>query len=116
MKTIQIKRIYDAVSPGDGYRMLVDRLWPRGVSKTGARLDEWNREVAPSAGLRKWFGHMPERFPEFARRYRRELNDHEDLLERIRIIAEHQNVTLLFAAKDKKHNHAVVLCDVLTGR
>ena len=78
---VRLKRAYDAAEPGDGYRVLVDRLWPRGVSKERARLDEWARELAPSAELRTWFGHDPERFAEFERRYRAELTAHEEKLD-----------------------------------
>ena len=78
---VRLKRAYDPAEPGDGYRVLVDRLWPRGVSKERARLDEWARELAPSAELRTWFGHDPERFAEFERRYRAELAAHGDKLD-----------------------------------
>jgi uncharacterized protein YeaO (DUF488 family) len=112
---IKIKRIYDAPVPEDGRRVLVDRLWPRGVSKDEARIDEWLKEVAPSDELRKWFGHDPEKWEEFRQRYREELKDHEGLLEQLRSEARKGAVTLLFAAKDAEHNNAVVLKEVLKG-
>jgi uncharacterized protein YeaO (DUF488 family) len=116
MKAIRIKRIYEDASAHDGYRILIDRLWPRGLSKTDARIDEWDKEVAPSPSLRKWFSHLKERFPEFARRYRAELDDKEVELEKIKEIARAQNVTLLYAAKDTRVNHAKVLKEVLTKK
>jgi len=114
MNMIQIKRVYeDASSREDGYRILVDRLWPRGVSRIRAKLDEWDKEVAPSTELRKWFGHKPERFDEFSELYRGELKKKTKELDRIRNIAEKQIVTLLYGAKDPKINHAIVLQEVL---
>ncbi len=113
MKTIVIKRIYEDASDEDGYRILVDRLWPRGITKLRAKLDEWSKEVAPSTELRKWFGHKPERFEEFSKLYKDELKNKTEELNRIRTIAETQNLTLLYAAKDLKINHAVVLQEVL---
>jgi uncharacterized protein YeaO (DUF488 family) len=108
-----IKRVYETPSDGDGYRLLVDRLWPRGVSKERARLDEWCKEVAPSTELRKWFGHAPERFELFSERYREELVGREALLERLREIAASQRLTLVIGAKDPRYNHARVLRDLL---
>ena len=110
---IEIRRIYD--SPVEGYRVLVDRLWPRGVSKAAARLDEWPRHLAPSAGLRKWFGHDPARWEEFRARYRGELAAHPDELERLRQIARRRKLVLLFAAKSLGCNHAIVLREVLSS-
>lgn len=110
---MKIKRIYEQPGPEDGYRILVDRLWPRGVSKKEADLDEWDKEIAPSAELREWFGHKPELFEEFAKRYRAELSTKADDLRRIRSIAREQNLTLLYSAKDPDCNQAVVLLDVL---
>lgn len=112
---IVIRRIYDPASPEDGYRILVDRLWPRGISKTEAALDEWNREVAPSPELRKWFGHKAERFETFAQRYRAELEEAQAALQRIRALAREQRVTLLYGAKDPQVNHAVVLLEALNA-
>jgi len=113
MKTIKLKRIYDKPSDDDGYRILVDRLWPRGVSKAAAKLDEWDREIAPSTELRKWFDHKEERFAEFSKRYREELKDKGKALDQLREIAKKQTVTLLYAAKNPEMNQAVVLKEVL---
>ena len=110
---IQIKRIYEAQSEDDGYRMLVDRLWPRGVSKVEAKLQEWNKEIAPTAELRKWFDHKEERFDEFANLYESELLKKPAELQRIKNLEKKERVTLLFAAKDPKMNQAYVLCNVL---
>ena len=110
---VRIKRVYDDPAPSDGYRILVDRLWPRGLSKDEAALDEWLRDVGPSTGLRQWFGHDPERFDEFASRYRAEL-DSSDALAQLRArCREHPVVTLLFGARDAEHNQAVVLRDLV---
>ena len=113
MKTIQIKRIYEDAEATDGYRILVDRLWPRGVSKIRAKLDEWNKDVAPSTELRKWFHHSEQRFEEFEKLYREELKSKPEELNRIREVVKKQKVTLLFAARDLKINHAVVLQKIL---
>ena len=110
---IRIKRIYDPPSPDDGRRVLIDRLWPRGVARDEAKLDEWLKEVAPSDELRKWFGHDPARWEEFRSRYREELASHGELLDRLRAEARKETVTLLFAAKDEEHNNAVVLKELL---
>jgi uncharacterized protein YeaO (DUF488 family) len=110
-----MKRAYEAAEPGDGYRVLIDRLWPRGVSRERARLDEWARELAPSTELRKWFSHDPERFPEFRDRYRDELRDQADEIERLRERATRGPVTLVYGARDEKHNDAVVLAEVVRG-
>lgn len=97
--------------------MLVDRLWPRGVKKEAANLDDWMKEIGPSNALRKWFGHKPERWPEFQKRYRAELKKKADLIENLRKAErEHGTVTLLFGAKDEEHNQAVVLRDVLRAK
>lgn len=106
---IQIKRIYDAPAAGDGYRVLVDRLWPRGVSKQRAALDGWMKEVAPSPELRVWFAHDPAKFAEFAARYTEELLRNPAIDELIKKLADHATVTLLFAAKNPEINHAIVL-------
>jgi len=108
-----MKRAYDPAEPRDGYRVLVDRLWPRGVSKERARLDEWARELAPSAELRTWFGHDPERFAEFERRYRAELTAHEEKLDELRRRAREGTLTLVYGARDEEHNDAVVLAELL---
>lgn len=113
MAAFQIKRIYDEPSGEDGYRILVDRLWPRGVKKEQAKLDEWNKEIAPSAGLRKWFGHKPERFEEFASRYSKELDKQKDELKRLEALGERSMVSLLYGARDPEVNHATVLLQKL---
>jgi uncharacterized protein YeaO (DUF488 family) len=113
---VRIKRAYDPAEPGDGYRVLIDRLWPRGVSRERAHLDEWARDLAPSADLRKWFGHDPERFGEFSKRYRGELREHADQIEELRQRADKGPVTLVYGARDEQHNDAVVLAEVLRGR
>ncbi len=100
MGKIKIKRIYDEPEEGDGYRILVDRLWPRGVSKKDAKLDEWNKEIVPSPELRKWFDHKEERFQEFGRLYREELMANPKELDRLKSLAKIEVVTLLFGAKD----------------
>lgn len=106
---LRIKRIYDKPHKNDGLRVLVDRLWPRGVSKTQASIDVWLKEVAPSPGLRIWFGHEPERFAEFSTQYRSEL-ENNPAVERIeQLESDNKTVTLLYAAKDPTINHAVVL-------
>jgi len=110
---ICIKRIYEKPVPRDGYRVLVDRLWPRGVKKESAALDEWLQDIAPSTLLREWFAHEPDRWPAFRDRYLVELGAHAPLLDALRERATQQRVTLLYAARDKKLNHAVVLKEVL---
>lgn len=110
---IKIKRIYDQPLDDDGYRVLVDRLWPRGVSKKEAKLDNWVKEIAPSTELRKWFNHKQERFEEFAQRYHEELREKESELNTLRKIAGNQTLSLLYAAKDPDLNQAVVLREVL---
>ncbi len=113
---VQIKRVYEAAAKGDGYRVLIDRVWPRGVSRERAALDEWAKELAPSAELRRWFGHKPERFDEFRTRYRDELRAREDDVAALRARARQQEVTLVFGARDTEHNNAVVLAELLRGR
>lgn len=113
MNSIKIKRIYQTPSPGDGYRMLVDRLWPRGVKKETALINEWNKDLAPSIELRKWFDHKPENFDRFAVLYKAELANKPAALKRIKSITTKQNLTLLYAAKNENVNHAKVLLDVL---
>lgn len=114
MKKIKIKQVYETPLPDDGYRVLVDRLWPRGLTKEKADLDEWNKEVAPSPEIRTWFAHKPENFKGFGERYKVELNSKTNELKRLKKIAHKQNLTLLYAAKDKKINHAVILLNVLS--
>ena len=110
---VSTKRIYEPRSQGDGYRVLVDGIWPRGITRERAAVDRWARELAPSAQLRQWYGHEPERFEEFSRRYRAELGAHRDLLSELRRRSRTGAVTLLFAARDAEHSNATVLCDVL---
>ena len=110
------KRAYDPAEPSDGYRVLIDRLWPRGVSRERARLDEWARELAPSDSLRRWFNHDPNRFPEFRERYREELRDHIDRLDELRARARRGRVTIVYGARDTEHNDAVVLAELLSAR
>lgn len=110
---IRLKRAYEPARPEDGIRILVDRLWPRGVSKTAAALDDWAKDLAPTTELRKWFGHDPARWEEFQHRYRAELQGHAAGLDHIRALAAKSVVTLVYAAHDEAHNEAVVLRDVL---
>ncbi len=113
---IRLKRAYEGASRGDGFRVLVERLWPRGVSKEEAHLDLWLKEVAPSAELRKWFGHDPDRWKEFQRRYRAELKGHKDALKLLKEKDREGTVTLVYAARDEEHNSALVLKKVLEAR
>ncbi|MFZ1864376.1 MAG: DUF488 domain-containing protein [Polyangiales bacterium] len=113
---IQVKRVYEKPARLDGCRILVDRIWPRGLSKDAAALDGWMKEVAPSAELRKWFGHEPSRWPAFKKRYFRELDRQDDLLERLLETCSGETMTLLFGAKDCEHNNAVALKEYLEGR
>jgi len=110
---VHVKRAYEDAEPADGYRVLVDRLWPRGVTKEAAHLDGWERDLAPSPELRRWFGHDPERFEEFRRRYREELAGHEEQLHELRRRARSGTVTLVYGARDTEHNGAVVLAELL---
>jgi len=110
--SIRIKRVYDPPARDDGVRVLVDRLWPRGISKAAARVDAWLKALAPSAALRTWFGHDPARWTEFRRRYHRELAA-TDARQELLALADHQPLTLLFAAKDPDHNNAAALRDYL---
>ncbi|GES45922.1 hypothetical protein RsS62_51740 [Rhizobium dioscoreae] len=109
---VRLKRVYDAPEVRDGERILVDRLWPRGLAKSDAKLDRWLKDVAPSSDLRKWFGHRADRWGEFADRYRRELADNEAFSE-LRRLAADRDLTLVYAAHDPKHNHALVLLSEL---
>lgn len=112
---LHLKRAYDPAAPSDGTRILVDRLWPRGVSKDRAALSDWMKDIAPSTALRQWFGHDSARWPEFQRRYRTELQDHRAEPDQIRALAAQGRVTLVYGARDEDHNDAVVLRDVLLG-
>ena len=113
---LRLKRAYEAAEPSDGLRILVDRLWPRGVSKDAAGLDRWMNDIAPSTELRQWFGHDPRLWPEFRRRYRAELAGHAGLLRQVRALGRRGVVTLVYSAHDEVHNDAVVLRNVLLGR
>ena len=113
---VKLKRAYDAPLVDDGKRILVDRLWPRGVSKAEAAIEQWMKEIAPSTELRKSFGHEPSKWDEFCRRYREELRSNEELLGQLRSLARKGTVTLVYSAHDEAHNDAIVLRDVLLGR
>ena len=106
---IQVKRVYDPPGASDGTRILVDRLWPRGLSKASVKLDEWMKEIAPSNELRQWFGHDESKWEEFQKRYFKELDNHSDLIEQLLQKSHTGKLTLLFAAKDEEHNNAVAL-------
>ena len=110
---IQIKRVYLDAANRDGHRILVDRLWPRGISKEKARLDDWNKDIAPSSKLRTWFDHKEERFHEFKEKYKSELSQHKDALKEIADIAKRKQVTLLYGAKNEEYNQAIVLKEYL---
>jgi uncharacterized protein YeaO (DUF488 family) len=113
----KLKRIYDAFEASDGYRVLVDRIWPRGVSKEKARIDLWMKEIAQSDALRKWFGHDPERWEGFQRLYREELRKEIGLTSQLQQLEkQHATVTLVFSARDEHHNKAVALRAFLQGR
>jgi uncharacterized protein YeaO (DUF488 family) len=113
---LRLKRVYETPMKSDGRRILVDRLWPRGLTKRAAQLDEWLKDLAPSADLRRWFAHDPARWPEFRRRYRRELTNHKDLLEMLAGKAVRGRITLVYGARDTAHNDAVVLAAVIRDR
>jgi uncharacterized protein YeaO (DUF488 family) len=108
-----VKRAYEPASPDDGHRVLVDRLWPRGVSREHARLDEWDKDLAPSTGLREWFRHEPGRYEEFRRRYVEELRAHRARIAELRRHAREGTLTLVYSARDSEHNDAVVLAEVV---
>jgi uncharacterized protein YeaO (DUF488 family) len=113
----QIRRIYEPPHPDDGYRVLIDRLWPRGVAKQTAAVDLWLKEIAPSDALRKWFAHDPAKWTEFVNRYHREVDKNPEAIETLRAAAaKHPIVTLLFAAKDEEHSNAVALKAYLSKR
>jgi uncharacterized protein YeaO (DUF488 family) len=110
---VRAKRVYDGADTGDGYRVLIDHVWPRGVSRERAQLDEWARELAPSDELRKWFDHLPERFGEFRSRYRDELAAHSERVGGLRRRAQRGPLTIVYAARDEEHNNAVVLAELI---
>ena len=113
MGQVDIKRVYEQAADEDGIRVLVDRLWPRGVSKERAALSGWLKDVAPSPDLRRWWHHDPDRFEDFARRYRTELDDNPALGDLLSIVREHDRTTLVYAAKDPAVNHALILRDYI---
>lgn len=110
---VRLKRAYDPAGPEDGRRILVDRLWPRGLSKAEAGIDEWLKDLAPSTELRKWFGHDPARWAEFQRRYEEEIHGHPEALAQLRKLAREGTLTFVYSARDELHNDAVVLRRVL---
>lgn len=110
---VKTKRVYEGADPEDGLRVLVDRLWPRGLSKLRARVDRWEKEMAPSDELRRWFGHDPDRWPEFRVRYLAELSGKREKMEEIADLAKRRAVTLLFAASDAERNNAIVLKELI---
>ncbi|MGI6242175.1 MAG: DUF488 domain-containing protein [Prevotella sp.] len=119
MNELKIKRVYLAPEEGDGYRILIDRLWPRGLSKEKADVDEWNKAVTPSTELRKWFGHKEENYEEFAVRYRGELDDNPEALpfaKHIKELLQDDDVTLVYGAKSTTCNHAIILRDWVMGK
>jgi uncharacterized protein YeaO (DUF488 family) len=113
---VRLKRAYEPASAEDGTRILIDRLWPRGVKKADAAIDQWVKEIAPSTALRKWFGHDPDRWTEFRRRYADEVHEHREAFERLRALARQGPITLIFSARDEVHNDAVALRNLLLGR
>ena len=116
MRRLRLKRAYEAAEPEDGLRILVDRLWPRGLKKEEARIDHWLKQVAPSAELRRWFGHDPARWDEFRRRYAAELRADPSALEELRArLRGRDAATLLFSAHDRERNNAVALKEILEG-
>jgi uncharacterized protein YeaO (DUF488 family) len=113
---IKLKRAYERPAADDGTRVLIDRLWPRGVRKVDAAIDQWVKDIAPSTALRKWFGHDPARWQEFRTRYAAEIQEHSEQLDRLRALAKEGPITLVFSAHDEIHNDAVVLRDFLLDR
>ena len=109
METIIIKRVYNNKTADGSYRILVDRLWPRGIKKIDLQIDEWNKEISPSPELRKWFDHKEERFEEFSKLYIQELMAKSDEINRLKLIAKTATITLLYGAKDPEINHAIIL-------
>ena len=112
---IKLKRAYESPEPSDGMRILVDRVWPRGIKKADAAIDLWLRDIAPRTELRRWFGHRPERWAEFRRRYLAELQEQPELVEEIRKAAHDGSVTLIYAARDEAHDNAIVLKELVSG-
>ncbi len=106
---VNVKRIYEEYKKSDGYRILVDRIWPRGVKKEKAQIDSWMKEVAPSTALRKWFSHEPDKWPDFVSKYKNELHGSMAFRELMTLVKKHKTVTLLFSARDESHNQAIAL-------
>ena len=113
---IKLKRAYEVPAPEDGVRILVDRLWPRGLSKQRAAINQWMKDISPSTKLRQWFGHDPSRWDEFRRRYATEVHQHPELLDQLRSLARKGQITLVYSASDEVHNDAVALRHVILGR
>ncbi|QKJ30404.1 DUF488 domain-containing protein [Mucilaginibacter mali] len=111
--SVKIKRIYEPFAKSDGFRILIDRLWPRGIKKEGTHIDKWMKDIAPSTQLRKWFDHDPEKWDEFRMKYHHELNESDAMKEMAAIINEQATATLLYGAKEEKYNHAIVLQELL---
>jgi uncharacterized protein YeaO (DUF488 family) len=112
---LNIKRVYDDPDKNDGYRILVDRLWPRGISRSELLFDEWIKDLAPSTSLRKWFNHEPEKWSAFIWRYQQELKHNKAVVDLMKNLSMHTSVTLLYSARDKEHNHAIVLKHFIEG-
>jgi len=112
---VKLKRVYEPPAADDGARILVDRLWPRGVSKERAAIDRWMKDIAPSTELRQWFGHDPARWQEFRRRYAQEVRQHRELLDQLRALARQGPITLVYSARDEEHNDAVALRHLILG-
>jgi uncharacterized protein YeaO (DUF488 family) len=112
-KKVSIKRVYEPASDSDGQRLLVDRVWPRGLTKEKAAVTQWLKDIAPSTALRKWFGHDPEKWTEFHARYRHELEAQAEAMSALKAAVKKKHTTLLYAAKDETHNNAVVLAEIL---
>jgi len=115
-RNVRLKRAYERPATGDGTRVLIDRLWPRGLKKVDAAIDRWVKDIAPSTALRKWFGHEPVRWEEFRRRYAAEILGHPAELAELRALARKGPFTLVFSAHDEQHNDAIVLRDIILGR
>jgi uncharacterized protein YeaO (DUF488 family) len=113
---VKLKRAYEPPAAEDGTRVLIDRLWPRGISKEHAAIDQWMKDISPSTALRKWFGHDPARWDEFRRRYAKEVHQNADLLDQLRTLARQGPITLVYSAHDEVHNDAVELRNLLLGR
>jgi uncharacterized protein YeaO (DUF488 family) len=115
-RNVKVKRAYESPAASDGTRILVDRLWPRGIKKETAGIDQWCKDISPSTALRKWFGHDPARWPEFRRRYAAEVREQPEQFAKLRAQARRGQITLVFSAHDEEHNDAVALREILLGR